>query len=70
MTIETASAELLDLALELVYAGDADPLTSALDIALDMDRTLGGFTLEWDAVVSISAAEKGDWDTAFAALPF
>ncbi len=70
MTIETAPAELLDLALELVYTGDADTLTQALDIAVDLDRTLGTFTLDWDAVVSISAAEAGDWDTAFAALPF
>jgi len=70
MTIETAPAELLDLALELVYAGDAEDLTQALDIAADLDRTLGGFTLDWDAAVSTQAAEKGDWDTAFAALPF
>jgi hypothetical protein len=68
MTIENAPIELLDLALELFYADEADTLDQALALAVDMDRTLGSFTLDWDAAVSTRAAEAGDWDTAFAAL--
>ena len=70
MTIETAPAGLLDLALELVYSGDAENLTHALAIAEDIDTALGALALDWNAVVSVAAAEAGDWDTAFAALPF
>jgi len=70
MTIETAPAELLDLALELFYADEADTLDAALAIAVDLEDTLAGVALDWDSAVSTQAAEAGDWDTAFAALPF
>jgi hypothetical protein len=70
MTIENARAELLDLALELVYAGDAENLTHALSIAEDLTTTLGALALEWDAQVAPAALAANDFDTAFAALPF
>jgi hypothetical protein len=49
MTIENAPAELLDLALELVYAGDAENLTHALEIAEDMQAALQPYAAAWDA---------------------
>jgi hypothetical protein len=49
MTIEEAPAELLDLALELVYAGDAENLTHALAIAEDLNTTLEPYAAAWDA---------------------
>lgn len=49
MTIENAPAELLDLALELVYSGDAENLTHALAIAEDLDATLAPYAEAWDA---------------------
>lgn len=70
MTIEQASPELLDLALELVYAGDAPNLTQALAIAEDLDHTLATVALDWNAGVCADALAANDFDTVFAALPF
>lgn len=70
MTIDQAPVEVLDLALELFYAGDANSLTAALALAEDLNATLAPLVFEWDAAVSVQAADAGDWDTAFAALPF
>lgn len=55
MTIDTAPVELLDLALELYYAGDADTLTNALALAEDMDAALGDLALDWDEAVEALA---------------
>lgn len=70
MTFENAPVELLDLALELFYADEADTLDQALALAVDMDRTLGVLAIEWDAMVAPKALLANDFDTAFAALPF
>jgi hypothetical protein len=70
MAIENARAELLDLALELVYAGDAENLTQALAIAADLEQTLAGVALDWNAAVCAVELVANDFDTVFAALPF
>lgn len=49
MTIETAPPELLDLALELFYADEADTLDQALALAVDLEPTLRPYAEAWDA---------------------
>lgn len=58
MTIDQAPAELLDLALELVYDGTADNLTHALAIATDLNATLAPYAEAWDAMAE--APETND----------
>jgi hypothetical protein len=70
MIINHDEAEILDLALELLFTGPCETFSDALNVARSVLPSQQAYVFDYDRSVADAAALAGDAETCYAASPF